>query len=475
MQWEAYNFSDDFQDAIIACLVTYPEQFTGFGEIIEPHFFNGPLAVETVYWLKEYVKKYGSYPNFSTLGNYVFENAKRRMGERAKELFTYVQRLADVDTRDWQAVRDLAIKFARERALFASMRKIITAQQEGKGHEVDPVKEMQTALDVGTNLDDLGIHLYYDAEYVIRKVNTANYGVPTGFPALDKLWRNGWAAGWLIALLAPPKRYKTTFAINLALNIASQRTTGGDVLYYACEISQELAMMRAIHNITGKSDNYLFENGLDNFINIAKADIPKRVHNHVWFKGFPSKGATVADIRSNARQVVQRFGIKPRAVFIDYAETVKSSLIGKNDPDYRKQADVYTEARSLGAELGCCVILPDRCTRETVERKVPSMVSFQGSFEKAGIVDVALGLCATEAEHKQNTIRYFIFLNRHGEQYKHYTGKVDPALSRMTLEKEIDYDPDEEENERQNRRRSGKGAKSRMLKDDHSELTQQAY
>jgi len=84
------------------------------------------------------------------------------------------------------------------------------------------------------------------------------------------------------------------------------------------------------------------------------------------------------------------------------------------------------------------------------------MSSFQGSFEKAGIVDVAIGLCATEAEHKQNTIRYFIFLNRYGAQYLHYTGKIDPKLSRMTLEREIDYDPDED----QGTKRQGHGGKT---------------
>ena len=50
--------------------------------------------------------------------------------------------------------------------------------------------------------------------------------------------------------------------------------------------------------------------------------------------------------------------------------------------DHLLQADVYTEARAMGSELGCCVIMPDRCTRDTVSLPVPSMQSFQGAFEK---------------------------------------------------------------------------------------------
>jgi hypothetical protein len=114
--------------------------------------------------------------------------------------------------------------------------------------------------------------------------------------------------------------------------------------------------------------------------------------------------------------------------------------------------------------------MPDRCNKDTVDRKVPSMSSFQGSFEKAGIVDVALGLCATEGEHKQHKIRYFIFLNRNGEQYLHFEGKVDPLTYRMTVDTKVAYNPDleaEEEEEKRRRRRSGR---SKMV--SNAEITQ---
>ena len=476
MQWERYNFSDDFQNAIIACLLDHPEEFTAFGEIIEPKFFRSPVAIEVVYWLKDYVKKYaGIRPSFDTLGNYVFHNAKRRMGERAKELVEYVQRLSEIDTRDWQAVRDLSIAFAKERALLSAMTKVLTAQKEGKADTVDPVKEIQAALDVGQNYSDLGVHLYHDLEYVVNKVSNIDYGVHTGYPLLDGVWKSGWPKGTLVCLLAPPKRYKTTFAINLALNMASQKMHGGDVLYYACEINQELAMLRAIYNLSGQNEEDLFDQGINKFIKIAKTAVARQVQHHVWFKGFPSKTATINDIKNNARYVIQRFGIKPKAIFIDYAETVRPDSVDKKAPDWRQQADIYTQARAMGAELGCCIIMPDRCNKDAVDRKVPSMSSFQGSFEKAGVVDAAIGLCATEAEHKQNRIRYFIFLNRNGEQYLHFGGTVDPKTYRMTLTEKLEYDPEAEEEELEAKRHGRRRKKDAPRVDDDVEKTQAAY
>jgi hypothetical protein len=71
------------------------------------------------------------------------------------------------------------------------------------------------------------------------------------------------------------------------------------------------------------------------------------------------------------------------------------------------------------------------------------MQSFQGAFEKAGIVDIAIGLCATEAELKNNVIRLFVFLNRHGPALQHFQGAVDASAYRMEILKELEYDPDD--------------------------------
>jgi len=89
-----------------------------------------------------------------------------------------------------------------------------------------------------------------------------------------------------------------------------------------------------------------------------------------------------------------------------------------------------------------------------VGKKVPNMKSFQGAFEKAGIVDAAIGLCATEDEYKHNRVRYFVFLNRHGEALKHYDGTIDPARMKMTVGGAIDYVPDDEDDDAKPRRKS---------------------
>lgn len=465
MSWELFNFTDDYQEAIIACLLRRPQDFMAYGWIVKPEYFHGRSTFLLVTHLQEYLETYGRFPqNFTILANYAHDMVVRKSPEEAEEILNLCARLATTNTEDWKSVRDRCLHFAKERAALNAVKKIHFHITEGKTSEIDPVKELQAALAVGMNYDDLGVNLVDDYEKVIRMIHgDAGFGIPTGYTLLDQVWKTGWHPGWLIAILAPPKRYKTTFCLNSALGMAQRQANGGDVLYYACEISQELAAMRAIYNLSEQTEENIMEDGISRFIQITGKKIKKKMGHHVWFKGFGSKQATIGDIRNHARFVTEQCGIENlRAIFIDYAETVRPMRREKNEPEYRASAQVYTEARALGMEMGCPVIMPDRCNKETVGRKVPDMSGFQGSFEKAGIVDAAIGLCATNAEHVQNKIRYFIFLNRHGPQYLHYEGKVDPKRYTMTIDKELEYDPaleDEEERPR-NRKRKPDAASS---------------
>lgn len=442
MAWERYNFTDDYQESIIACLLAQPQEFLGFGQIVKPEFFNGVTATLLVRALTEYYDKYARYPkNFTILGNYAHDRLLRKNPQEAEEMLALCRRLAATNTEDWKSVRDRALNFAKERAALNAVKKIHWHITEGKTDAIDPVKELQEALSVGINYNDIGINLWDDYEETIRRVHgEKGFGILTGFPEFDKVWKTGWHPGWLIAVLAPPKRFKTTFCLNLALNIVNMRSNGADVLYYACEISQELAAMRVIHNLSEQTEEDIIKYGLEKFIQVTAEKIKARMGHHVWFKGFSSKMATMADIRNHARMLKQQCGINPRVIIIDYAETVRPTKVDKNQPEYRSSAQVYTDARAMGNELGCTVIMPDRCNKETVQKRVPNMSSFQGSFEKAGIVDVALGLCGTNAEILQNKIRYFIFLNRHGPQYLHFGGKLDKERFRMTVDEKLDYD-----------------------------------
>jgi hypothetical protein len=241
--------------------------------------------------------------------------------------------------------------------------------------------------------------------------------------------------------------------LNVVLNIISPMIEG-DVLYYPCEITQELAFARALTNITQKGMNYLYDNP-EKFKEAAGDAIMTHAAGNLVMKGYPAGTATIQTIRNHAKMAIQKYNLKKlKAIVIDYADTVLAS--GTYEKEYLRQAGVYTEARALGAELGCPVIMPDRCTKEATDQRVPNMRAFQGAFAKGGIVDVAIGLCCTDEEMSQNIFRTFVFINRHGPAFQHFRGKVDPETMFIDLGQEIPYDPEDEDDKSFSKKKIGR-------------------
>lgn len=265
--------------------------------------------------------------------------------------------------------------------------------------------------------------------------------------------------------------HNTAFCLNLARRMLNPYN-GGDIIYYACEIDEALATARTSFSFTGLTQEDLFKH-TDDFIEKVGDAVNSRMGHELIIKHFPAGSVSIQDLELHTQTLVKEHGIKPRAIFIDYADTVVSSLHhDRNTPIHKKQAAVYTEARAMGEKFNCVVVMPDRCNAETVGRRMPSMRSFQGAFEKAGIVDAAIGICATEEEYEADELRFFVFLNRHGEANQHLGGSIDPATMRIEIDQsDLPYDPEEAEAEEQGQgQRQGQRRQPRRNRDPEEAL-----
>jgi hypothetical protein len=431
-----YSFPPEFQDLLLSCILKFPAKFLAYQGVIQPQYFRSVAATVTAKAAFNFFQQRGHMPGFETLLDIVARESKRTEDEGLVE---YVKKLRDMDVADVDYVAERAVAFARERATYLA---VVQSIEKIKAGDVDGFTPLfEAAYSIGDNLDDLGYVLHMDVDKVVDQLSNVEYGTLTGYPAFDHIWRRGWLPGWLIVPLAPPKRYKTGLCLNLALNMVGP-AINAPVFYYPCEISQELAMARLMCNLSQEPMDTLYDDPTK-FKSAVKTAMKDRISNYLVIKSFPSGSATIGDIDRHVMATKRELGINPKAIFIDYAETVAYSPDVKNMPEYQQQASIYTQARALACKHHCPVIMPDRVTRETVDKKVPNMMSFQGAFRKAGIVDVALGLCATEQEYSQNILRTFVFVNRHGAAMEHFRGTVDPATMTIDIGSPIPYDSDD--------------------------------
>ena len=425
---DTFEFPEDYQDLLIAYALRRVEcRF--FLRLLKPQFFTDSIATACWHAVLQHYAATAEVPVFQVLSQRVCErlSAQNREPAAGQE---YVRTLARMDTAgDLEYVLSSVEAFAKRQAMLVAIRAAIEGYKEGKSPDAAMLQQFEAAVSLKREADDIGIVFHQDSDAVIDRLANKAIGVKTGFAQLDSIWRRGWEPGWLIVPLAPPKRYKSIWCVNLALSMVSP-SVGADVFYYPCEISADLTVARMHSNITGlaQDDAYL---DVANLRRSVRRALEETCAGNLVVKDFPSKSVTINDIKAHAKMVIRETGIKPKAIFIDYAETIVPS--DTKISEHQQQANIYVEARSMGKELGCCVIMPDRCNKEAVGMPVPSMKSFQGAFQKAGAVDIAIGLCASDEEYEQNILRSFVFLNRHGKAFQHFRGSVDAALARVRI------------------------------------------
>ena len=595
---QTFNFGSDFQDLILACLVKQHEQFSFLITNLASSHFTGLTATVVADSLLSYFGQYSKIPSMPVLEE-LAKSKMHKIGSNESEVTEYVKKLEDIDTSDWTFVKDKLQTFIQEREVLGVLRKAIVSLQEG--NPMDYVGEFTKALNVCRDMSELGLLFDpTDGESVVRKVTASNYGIRCGYPLIDQIFPMGFAPGWLVVPLAPPKSCKclgkgtlirmfdgsvkkvedlvvgdllmgddftprkvlkcgsgrgplyrvdvhtrlsficndahilclkspqgkviemradeyeakkpsfrktwrcysvepvgsvrrsdgrhwtrikpigtgtyygfeidgnrrfmlsdyvvthnTTMCLNFAFNMISP-AVDEDVIYNTCEISQELAFMRQLCRFLRLPIASIYSNP-EQFIRVMRNAFAKaNFRSKLLFKGWPAGSATISDLRAHG-SILKKEGLEAKAMFIDYAETVKATKPTGEALDRRMQADIYTAARAMGSDLNLAVFMPDRCNRETVSMAVPNMTSFQGAFQKGGIVDVAFGICMTEAEKLHNIFRLFVFLNRHGPSMQYFRGSLDLETYRMEINEEIDYIPEEKDEQGRSERRRSRG------------------
>ena len=436
---ETYKVADGFADTLVACYVIYPEKFIARGDLIKPEYFEKPLAASAIRAISSYRTKFGRIPSWDILEQMVTEEGKRSALPE-KEISDYLVGLSTKQTEDVDYVVEHFTAWCRKRSIINAVKHGIKCIKEDTEPEKGWVELFEKAISVGQNLGDMG-YILNDPDTVDKVIDRTlgeGGGVKTGIPLYDNIWKFGWGPGWLITLLAPPKRYKTITAINIALSMASHGV-GADVIYYACEITQELTVLRAIYNLAGMTEEDLVGSAAD-FKERAKRAIDAKLGGKVLIKGFPLGTASIADLESHASMAVAQLGLNLKSVFIDYADTVLAP--DPSAPQHVQQADVYKAAIAMGQRKKCCIVMPDRCKADAVDKLVPDMNSIQGAFAKSGITDIGIGLYSTPAEYAANKMRHFVFINRHGPAQQHFSVTVDPARCKVSVDEEIPYDPD---------------------------------
>ena len=202
-------------------------------------------------------------------------------------------------------------------------------------------------------------------------------GIPTGFPALDKMLGGGFKPGKQIIVAARPSIGKSSFAEQLCLNVASK---GHGAAFLSQEMGCSELTERAVANLgrikldnlqTGQLEEFEWGRLTDAMDSIK--DLP------LYFDDQPS--LTLFDIQSKARALKRKHDIK--LLVIDYIQLCSGS---KDASRHHQIEELSRGLKSLSKQLDITIITLSQLNREvekrTSGRPVLSDLKESGSIEE---------------------------------------------------------------------------------------------
>ena len=248
-------------------------------------------------------------------------------------------------------------------------------------------------------------------------------GLSTGLSAVDDKI-NGLSKSDLILLAARPGMGKTSFALNVALNVA--KASGRAVAVFSLEMSKEQLVTRVLSNEALVENGRLISGNLreSDWVKIAEA---ASTLSRTDIKIDDNPLLTVADMNAKCRRI-ENLGL----VVIDYLQLMTSAGGKGYSGENRQQAvsDISRMLKIMAKELQVPVLCLSQLSRANEKRddKRPMLSDLRESGSIEQDADIVLFIYRDDYYHedseKHNMAGGIIAKNRHGE-----TGKVELAWS----------------------------------------------
>ncbi|MBO5652939.1 MAG: replicative DNA helicase [Clostridia bacterium] len=258
-----------------------------------------------------------------------------------------------------------------------------------------------------THIRDVLIDTYAQLDEIIKNKGEA-LGTPSGFGEVDRLLV-GFGKGDLVLVGARPGMGKTSYALNLATNVA--RSSGKAVCIFSLEMSKSQLVSRMLSS-EALVDSYAMRTGKldkEQWARLAKASAYLSECD-IYIDD--TSGVSVAGMKAKLRRV-KNLGM----VVIDYLGLMQSDK--HSDNRVQEVSEISRNLKILAKDLGipiiCCAQLNRGSESRNDKRPMLSDLRDSGAIEQDADVIMFLSrdYYNTDPE-KQNVADVIIAKNRHG-------------------------------------------------------------
>lgn len=245
------------------------------------------------------------------------------------------------------------------------------------------------------------------------KSESSLVGLDTGYDRLND-YTSGLKGGEMVIVAGRPGMGKTSFALNLAANIAR---TDNAILFFSLEMPKEQLVQRIIASECGVNSQNLMTGRMEppELKRLwEKIDRVNKLPIYIDDAAF----LTIPSLRSKTKKLISK-GVKIKAIFIDYLQLMNSSI--KDDSRVRQIEDISRNIKLFAKDMDVPIIALAQLSRKVEERsgkKIPMLSDLRDSGSIEQDADLVMFVHREEMYDKnterRGTAEIYLEKNRHG-------------------------------------------------------------
>lgn len=323
---------------------------------------------------------------------------------------------------------------------YALQRSLISICEQGAQYAMDGSREFREAYQTVSekllnlqeamrgNLDEymIGSHLDHIKELreYIDKYGHSKYGVRSGFNSIDNV-TNGFQPGDLVVVAARPRVGKTTFAMNVAENVALG-SKPAPVLFFSMEQPASQLLMRLLSSMANVDQKTIrtsrMSNDENDRFNSAMVRLESDQAENLIIDD--NSALNVNDISVRAREVKRRMhGLG--LIIVDYIGLMANVEVNRNTNRANEIAQISRGLKQVARELDVPLVALSQLNREAEKRldKRPRLYDLRDSGAIEQDADVVILLYREDVDKEDTVAGYVpnrkaeinIAKHRHGE------------------------------------------------------------